>query len=70
MAMAMLVGIVLLAHQIGGFMVAYLGGTGRRVSGHHRQLWLSLVHRHRVGCRCRTGQPANPWSATGARHRL
>ena len=55
--MATLFGIVMLTHQVGGFLGAWLGGKVFEATG---QLRLGLVHRHRAGRGCSADPPADP----------
>jgi predicted MFS family arabinose efflux permease len=57
--MATLFGIVMLTHQVGGFLGAWLGGKVFEATGSIR---LGLVHRHRAGCGRRADPPADPRS--------
>ena len=61
--MATLFGIVMLAHQVGGFLGAWLGGKVFEATG---SLRLGLVHRHRAGGGRGADPPADPRGAAAA----
>jgi MFS family permease len=61
--LATLFGLTLLSHQIGGFLGAYLGGSGHHPFGDFGWMWYADMALAALAARKLAAQPADPRSA-------